>query len=87
MLGRLEMTVEECITEYKALMQAVFAKKEESRIPVLLNKMVNHRFSSEVLADWIIGVIEKANIGGNPVSVDETFYLKSQDRRSRRCNV
>jgi hypothetical protein len=87
MLGRLEMDVEECITEYKTLMRIVFAKKEESRIPVLPNMMINPRFSSDVLAKSIKSVIERATVGDNPVSIDEPFYLKDQDKDSRRCKV
>jgi hypothetical protein len=87
MLGRLEMDVEECITEYKALMQIVFAKKAESRIPMWPNTKINPRFSSEVLAESIKGVIQRAMIGGNPVSIDEPFYFKNQDKGSRRCKV
>jgi hypothetical protein len=87
MLGRLEMTVEECITEYKNLMRIVFAKKQESRIPILPNMMINPRFSSEVLAKSIKSVVERAKIGDKPVPIDEPFYLKSQDRGSRKCKV
>ena len=87
MLGRLEMTVEECITEYETLMRTVFAK-EESRVRILPNGVIKPRFSSKVLAQSIQGVVRRANIAREkPVSINEPFYLKGQDGSSRRCRV
>lgn len=88
MLGRLEMTVDDCITEYETLMRTIFAKKEESWIRIFPNLVIKPRFSSKVLAKTIQGVIGKAHKAcDKPVSIDEPFYLESQDEKSRKCRV
>jgi hypothetical protein len=67
MLGRLEMTVEECINAYLRLMSQVFEKRENRSIVGILGG-VKPRFSSEALIDAISQVIDSR---GLPLS--ETF--------------
>jgi hypothetical protein len=67
MLGRLRMSVEECITAYSNLMKRIFEKKENRSIMGVLGR-VKPRFSSEVLAEAIKEVL---NSSGH--SVDEKF--------------
>ncbi|KAK4966329.1 hypothetical protein LTR42_011490 [Elasticomyces elasticus] len=95
MLGRLEMDVDECITEYKKLMCTVFDKKKESWLRLLPNSKINPRFSSKVLEKVIKDVINNVSQARDgaiipnqkPIPIDELFYLESQDRDARRCRV
>jgi hypothetical protein len=57
MLGRLEMTVEECIDSYLRMMSQVFEKRENRSFVGVLGG-VKPRFSSEVLKDAISQVIQ-----------------------------
>jgi patatin-like phospholipase/acyl hydrolase len=82
MLGRLEMTVEECIEKYKKLMGTVFARKGERWMRMSLNGTIKPRFCSKLLAKLIQGVIENANISAN-----EPFCLGRTDEGSRKCRV
>jgi hypothetical protein len=61
MLGRLEMTVGECIAAYTKLMKQVFEKKEHRSIVGILGG-VKSRFSSETLKNAIAQVIKERNI-------------------------
>jgi hypothetical protein len=61
MLGRLEMTVPECIEAYTKLMKQVFEKKEHRSIVGVLGG-VKSRFSSETLKNAIAQVIEERNM-------------------------
>lgn len=86
MLGRLEMTVEECIKEYTKLMEHVFSKRENRSIMSVLGK-VQPRFSAKALEDAIATVVR--NCG---VSVDEDFEVESpvpggRVKRGGRCKV
>ena len=56
MIGRLEMDVDECITAYSKLMEAVFNKKS-SRLPVGWGGTVKAKFSSKKLRSAIEEVI------------------------------
>jgi hypothetical protein len=67
MLGRLEMTVEECIKEYLQLMSQVFEKRENRSIIGVFGG-VKPRFSSAALKDAISHVLRSRN-----VSLDEKF--------------
>lgn len=67
MLGRLEMTVEECIDAYLRLMSQVFEKRENRSIIGVLGG-VKPRFSSNVLKDAISEVLKSQNI-----PLDEKF--------------
>jgi hypothetical protein len=67
MLGRLRMSVEECITAYSRLMKRIFEKKENRSIMDVLGR-VKPRFSSEALAEAIKEVLDFS--GHN---IDEKF--------------
>ncbi|KAF3006907.1 hypothetical protein E8E13_011166 [Curvularia kusanoi] len=71
MLGRLEMTVEECITEYTTLMKDVFSRNKLSS-PVGIFGGVKSRFSSEALSQAIAGVLGRLNI-----PADEKFLVEN----------
>lgn len=92
MLGRLEMDVNECITEYKTLMRTVFEKKEGLG-PVFLNGIIKPRFSSKLLEDVIKRVIKNVNSarakrpGQKLIPINEPLYLESQKGGPRRCRV
>ena len=87
MLGRLEMDVNECIVAYKALMTAVFEKKQ-SLLAVGLRGMIKSRFSSKELEKAVKGVIEgRGEVTGHPIPVDEPFYVETEDEDSRKCRV
>jgi hypothetical protein len=77
MLGRLEMTVEECIEAYLQLMSQVFEKRENRSIVGVLGR-VKPRFSSAVLKDAISQVISSRGI-----SLDEKF----ENGTKPRCRV
>ena len=88
MLGRLEMTVDECIDQYRELMGTVFAKSEKSRLRLLPSGVIKPRFSSKTLARLIQDVITKAkNAPNSPLSADEPFHLEKQAGDSLRCRV
>jgi hypothetical protein len=70
MLGRLKMTVQECIDAYTELMEEVFAKKENiSRIG--FTGRVKAQFSSAVLRGAIEKVLTKKGL-----KLDEKFETK-----------
>lgn len=70
MLGRLEMTVEECIDAYKKMMRQVFEKKDNRSVLKKLSG-VTPRFSSKELENAIRQVLELRG-----VSADEKFEVK-----------
>jgi hypothetical protein len=73
MLGRLRMSVEECITAYLELMKRIFEKRENRSIMSALGR-VKPRFSAKALSDAIAEVLrsrgystqEKFEEGDNP---------------------
>ncbi|KAF2128690.1 phospholipase, patatin family protein [Dothidotthia symphoricarpi CBS 119687] len=77
MLGRLEMSIEDCIKAYTELMRRVFEKKENRSIIGVMGG-VKPRFSSKALRDAISKVIKDCG-----VSLDEKFEITS----SPRCKV
>ena len=81
MLGRLEMDVDECIKAYKALMETVFEKRQNF-LRLGFSGTIKPKFSSKRLEKAIKSVIEDKQI-----SVDEPFYLKTDDEDSRKCRV
>ena len=59
MLGRLEMTVDDCIDAFTGMMDAVFQKKHT--IPFkLFSRNIQSRFDTDTLKEKIKEVIEKA---------------------------
>ncbi|KAK5691986.1 hypothetical protein LTR97_011157 [Elasticomyces elasticus] len=93
MLGRLEMDVDECITEYKNLMCTIFDEKKKSLFPLIGKFMINSRFSSKVLEEVIKQVITNVNKARanspnkSPIPIDELFCLEDQPGSSQRCRV
>ncbi|KIW15832.1 hypothetical protein PV08_05882 [Exophiala spinifera] len=81
MLGRLEMSVDECIDAYKELMKTVFEKKK-NRFAIGIFGQIKSRFSSKTLEKAVKGVIKKRGI-----PVDESFCVKADDEESRKCRV
>jgi hypothetical protein len=80
MLGRLEMDVDECIKAYSGLMKTVFEKKKP---PLSLTFNIKARFSSKVLESAI-----KQIIGSREgVSIDDSFYVKAEDKTPPKCKV
>jgi hypothetical protein len=77
MLGRLEMTVEECIDAYLQLMVQVFEKRENRSIVGYLGG-VKPRFSSPVLKDAIVQMLQSRNVSQN---------VKFDDGENARCKV
>jgi hypothetical protein len=61
MLGRLEMTVEECIDAYTRMMKHVFEKKENNSLIGMLGR-VKPRFSSKALEHAISQVLEERGV-------------------------
>jgi hypothetical protein len=57
MLGRLEMSIDDCINAYIELSGSVFVRKH--LLPVTLTGMVQARFDSEQLKKSIEGIITK----------------------------
>ncbi len=87
MLGRLEMDVDDCIAAYKALMKAVFEKKQNF-LPVGLRGMIKPKFSSKELEQAIKTMIEgRAKVLGQQTTVDEPFHVKTESEDSRKCRV
>jgi hypothetical protein len=77
MLGRLEMDVHECITEYSNMMAAVFAEKS-SWLPVSWRGDVKARFDSAKLKSAVEEVI--SSHGASPL---DAF----NDGKSRGCRT
>ncbi|KAF1960382.1 phospholipase [Byssothecium circinans] len=77
MLGRLEMTVEECIDAYTRLMKQIFEKKENRSIVSMLG-VVKPRFSSETLENAIKQLLQR-----RAISVDE----KLDNGQRGKCKV
>jgi hypothetical protein len=77
MLGRLRMSVEDCIAAYVKLMKCIFEKKENRSIMSALGR-VKSRFSSEALSDAIIEVLKSEGH-----SVHERF----EERDDPTCKV
>lgn len=77
MLGRLEMSVEECIDAYTKMMKHVFEKKENRSFISILGG-VQPRFSSKALENAISQVL---NARGIPVN--ERF----ENGTTSRCKV
>ncbi|KAG4433973.1 hypothetical protein IFR05_010553 [Cadophora sp. M221] len=87
MLGRLEMDVDDCIAAYKALMKAVFEKKQNF-LPVGLRGMIKSKFSSEELERAIKTVIKGCKkVPGQQITVDEPFHVKTENEDSQKCRV
>jgi len=61
MLGRLEMDVDECITAYSELAEAVFGAKLSS-FPFNVKGKVNARFDSAKLENAIRKVVVQSNV-------------------------
>jgi uncharacterized protein YllA (UPF0747 family) len=64
MLGRLEMTVDECIEAYTKMMKQIFEKKENRSIISMVGA-VKPRFSSQVLENAIKQVLRERNVAIN----------------------
>ena len=60
MLGRLEMDVDECITEYSELMETVFGKRS-SKLPFSWTGKTKARFDSKKLKSAIEKVVTNHN--------------------------
>jgi hypothetical protein len=69
MLGRLEMSVEDCIAAYTKLMKQIFEKKD-NRLYMSLFGRVKPRFSSKALENAIVQVLRDRG-----VSKDEKFEV------------
>lgn len=69
MLGRLEMSVDECIAAYSDLAAAVFSKKA-SRVPVTMNGKVKPRFDSKKLEAAIQKVIKRSGASADELLND-----------------
>jgi hypothetical protein len=74
MLGRLEMSVDECIEAYSTLMKQVFEKREHRSFVDMLGR-VQPRFSSAALEKAIAQVIKSRHI-----PVDEKFHNGTKPR-------
>jgi hypothetical protein len=61
MLGRLEMSVEECIDAYTKLMKQIFEKKD-NRLYMSVFGRVKPRFSSKALEAAIVQVLKDRGI-------------------------
>lgn len=77
MLGRLEMTVDECVDAYTKMMKHVFEKKANRSFIGVLGG-VKPRFSSKALGNAISQVLETCGI-----PIDEKF----EDGTKSRCKV
>lgn len=71
MLGRLEMSVDECITAYSDLAAAVFGEKL-SRIPVNRKGEVKPRFDSARLESAIEKVVTQSGASATALFNDKT---------------
>jgi hypothetical protein len=79
MLGRLEMTVDECIEAYTKLMEQVFQKRE-NRTYIDVLRRVQPRFSSKALEGAIVQVLREQN-----VDIKEKFDDQKGD--DQKCKV
>jgi hypothetical protein len=59
MLGRLEMSVDECITTYTSMFATVFGNKG---LPVNILGRVKGRFDSVVLEDCIVNILKERGL-------------------------
>lgn len=59
MLGRLEMSVDECISTYTRMFQTVFGKKG---LPVNMRGRVKGRFDSTVLEECIVDILKERGL-------------------------
>ena len=71
MLGRLGLTVDECIEQYSTLIEQVF-KKKIHRLPINLKFKVNPRFSSDVLQKAIEGVLSERELRADTPLLEES---------------
>lgn len=71
MLGRLEMSVDECITEYSDLAAAVFGEKL-SRIPFNMKGKVKPRFDSARLESAVNKVLTQSGASETDLLADGT---------------
>jgi hypothetical protein len=71
MLGRLEMDVDECITAYSDLAEAVFGEKLSS-IPFNVMGKVKPRFDSAKLENAIQKVVVQSSASGTDLLNDGT---------------
>ncbi|KAF2196381.1 phospholipase, patatin family protein [Delitschia confertaspora ATCC 74209] len=71
MLGRLEMDVDQCITAYSSLAEAVFGKKLSS-IPFNLKGKVKSRFDSAKLESAIQEVVKESGVSESDLFNDGT---------------
>jgi Patatin-like phospholipase len=78
MLGRLEMTVDECISAYRELIKAVFEEKR-SRLGIGATGSITAQFSSETLNNAIKRVLAKYKDASESELLD--------DGRDRGCRV
>jgi len=76
MLGRLKMSVSDCITEYQRLAKSVFTK---SRHRVSLSAKIRGRFDHEALERGIKGLLRR-------LGLDEDELLK-EDNGNPRCKT
>lgn len=77
MLGRLEMTVEQCIAAYEELMRSIFEAKV-SRLPIGWVGRTKAQFDSKKLRKAIEKVVTDSG-----ASTEDLF----DDRRERGCRV
>lgn len=70
MLGRLRMSVDECITEYTKLASDVFQKKHI--LPMTISGKVQARFDSKRLAEAVQGVVSRQGLDKNALLKDTT---------------
>lgn len=77
MLGRLEMSVEECIEHYLTLSKTVF--KREHYLPVKINGRVQARFRTSALEDAIKRMVtESHRVGAEGTGVETRMRTKSK---------
>lgn len=63
MLGRLEMTIDQCIDHFTGMMGSIFDQKKKDKLPFKwYNGKVNHRYDSKTLENAIKKVIESAGL-------------------------
>jgi calcium-independent phospholipase A2-gamma len=63
MLGRLEMTIDQCIDAFTSMMGSIFDQKKKDRLPFKwYSGKVNHRYDSKTLENAIKKVIESAGL-------------------------
>ena len=84
MLGRLEMTLDECIDAYKQLCPKVFAKTPSLRSLGRLLGRVNGRFDHVALEEGVKCILMSRDGGAQGRGLDESTLLKSI---SDKCHV